>query len=132
LLRNFITDEDEDVEASPKQKMPESRPMIKTQTPQNKIKVERMETPTEKQQKNKSPNEKQQQQNKTPSEKQQQKNKTPSEKLHLKNKTLNEKRQQGAIPKSSRVTPVNVIMPCVTTLQTYYILSPSHSNISHG
>ena len=95
--------------------MPESRnnrPMIKTPTLQNKTPVERMKTPIEKQQKNKSPSEKQQQQNKTPIEKQQQKNKTP-----------NEKQQQGATPKSSPVTPVNVILLCGTALQSYDTLT---------
>ena len=126
MLCTLITGEDEEVGASPKQKTPESRPMIKTQTPQNKIPVERMKTPIEKQQKNKSPidkqqqhktpPEKQQQKNKTPNEKQQQKSKTPIEKQQMKNKTPNEKQQQGATPKSSPVTPVNVIWPCVTTL----------------
>jgi hypothetical protein len=117
----LIIGEDE-VETPPKQKTPESRKkdkqMIKTPTEvlQNKVTVERMKSPNEKQ--HRPLTEKQQhQKNKTPNEKQQQKNKTPNEKQQQRNKTPNEKQQQGTTPKSSPGTQVNVILLCGIALQ---------------
>lgn len=135
-----------EVETSPKQRTQESKKknkqMIKTPTDilQNKLAAERMKTPNEKQGKNKSliekqqqnrtPNEKQQQKNRTPNEKQQQqKNKTPIEKQQQKNKTPNEKQQQGATPKSSPGTQVNVMLHYVIILQLSDIFTTQMSPV---